>query len=67
MQQLSCRQVLLQHSKYQQDKLLIKIGLLLLWHTRLSALKILYLAHTSARGGVCLSPENGVDNDFQST
>lgn len=67
MQQLSCRQVLLQHSKYQQDKLLIKIGLLLLWHTRLSALKMLYFAHTSARGGVCLSPENGVDNDFQST
>lgn len=67
MQQLSCRQVLLQHSKYQQDKLLIKIGLLLLWHTRLSALKILYFAHTSSRGGVFLSPENGVDNDFQST
>jgi hypothetical protein len=30
MQQFFCRQVLLQHSKYQQDKLLIKIGLLLL-------------------------------------
>jgi hypothetical protein len=26
---------------------------------------MLYFAHISARGGVCLSPENGVDNVFR--